>query len=228
VAEADAGSSLTCACGRKVIVPLLEEFRDRPLLLSAATLERRVQRLIAEGELPPQGACLRCESEREAGVVNVALECEKYKTRTYGGTRFLILPWLWVAWREEERVEIRGRHTDVPAPVCLCEECRSQFRRPPGSGYLLLATLLVAVSGIVGYFNLAAGVGLATVGLVLLGWHRHRVLKKRQRALKGLLQKVPVYRQVLARYPRAVVVMPDGGPPAYTFGVHWRSPGSWE
>jgi hypothetical protein len=34
VVEDDAGSSLLCSCGRRVVVPLLDEFRDHPVLLS--------------------------------------------------------------------------------------------------------------------------------------------------------------------------------------------------
>jgi hypothetical protein len=60
VTENDAGSALTCSCGRRVIVPLLEEFRDCSLLLSSASLERRVERLIAAGVLPSTAACLQC------------------------------------------------------------------------------------------------------------------------------------------------------------------------
>jgi hypothetical protein len=215
VAEDDVGSSLTCPCGRRVIVPLLDEFRDRPFLLSAASLERRVQRMIAEGELPSTDGCIRCGEGRAAQEVNVTLECERYTARAHGGQRFLIFPslwvgWLWVAWwREEEWVEIRGRDTDVPTPICLCAECRRQFRGPARPVSLLLAALLLAVSGLVGYFDVMAGVGLGAVGLVLLGWQRRRASNRRQRALKGLLRKVPVYRQVLENYPQAVVLVPQ-------------------
>jgi hypothetical protein len=211
VAEANAGSSLTCGCGRKVIVPLLEEFRDRPLLLSAATLERRVQRLVAEGELPFGGACLQCGEEGGADLVKVSLECERYKVREHGGVGFLVLPWLWVVWRQEKWVEIRGRDTDVTAPVRLCEECRREVRGAPGPGLLFPVAVLLAVSGLVGYFHVAAGVGLAAAGLVLLVWRRRRAFRTRQRALKEMLRKVPLYRQVLQRYPRAIVVLPYEG-----------------
>jgi hypothetical protein len=190
---------------------LLEEFQDRPLLLSAATLERRVRRLIAEGELPITDACIRCGEVKAVQVVNLHLECERYTAHAHGGLRFLLLPWFRVVWWEEEWVEIRGRDTDVPTPVCLCAECRRLLRGPAGSVYLLLAALLLIVSGLVGYFHVLAGVGLAAVGLALLGWHRLHVSGRRQRALKGLLRKVPVYRQVLERYPRAVVIVPNEG-----------------
>src|SRR5437660_1576113 len=87
VEESDAGSSLTCSCGRTVVVPLLEEFQVRPVLLSAASLQRRVQRLVAEGELPIVSACARCGDVRTAQVVRVDLVCEKFWTRSSGGPR---------------------------------------------------------------------------------------------------------------------------------------------
>jgi hypothetical protein len=76
---------------------------------------------------------------------------------------------------------------------------------------MILAVLLLAFSGVVGYFHLVAGIGLAVVGLALLVATRCLVLRGWQRVLKGLLRKVPLYRQVLERYPYAVVVMPKEG-----------------
>src|SRR5207253_2316210 len=110
-------------------------------------------------------------------------------------------------WWEEERVEIRGRDTDVAAPICLCAECCRQLRGPARSGSGFLAVALLAVSGLLAYFHLVSGVGLAVFGLALLVWWRRRVSRRRQRALKGLLRKVPAYRQILEQYPWAVVIM---------------------
>jgi hypothetical protein len=73
----------------------------------------------------------------------------------------------------------------------------------------LSAALLLAASGILAYFDVAAGVGVAVVGLALITLTRHLALRRSQKALKGLLGKVPVYRQVLERYPRAVVAVPN-------------------
>jgi hypothetical protein len=210
VTENDAGSALTCSCGRRVVVPLLEEFNDRPLLLSAASLERRVRRLIAEGVLPSTAACFEC-GDSKSQVVNLELKCERSTVRTYGGQRFLIIPllsgFLWASWREEERVEIRGRDTDVQTPVALCEPCHRGLCPPVQSWRLLLALLLIA-SGTLGYFNWITGIGLAVVGLALFALKRCLALRRWQRSLKVLLSRVPVYRQVLKRYPWAVVVVP--------------------
>jgi hypothetical protein len=211
VVESNAGSALNCSCGRRVVVPLLEEFQDHPVLLSAATVERRVRRLIAEGVLPSTEACLRC-GDVTAQPVGLHLQCERYTARTSGGQRFLLIPLLWgfvwASWREPERLEIRGRDTDVPAPVSLCATCRSQLRAPAASRQVVLTALLLAASGVVGYFHLVAGVSLAVAGLALLVVVRRLALRGWQGALKGLLRKVPVYRQVLGRYPSALVVLP--------------------
>jgi hypothetical protein len=212
VAEKDAGSSLTCSCGLKVVVPLWEEFRDCPLLLSAVTVERRVRRLLAEGILPGTAGCLRC-GDGKADIVSVELECERHTVHSSGGPRFLIipLPWgvHWISWREEQRIEVRGRDTDVSTPIILCAACHRQFHAPTRSSYVLLAVLLLAASGILGYFSLAIGIGTAAVGLVLLAVMRNLALRNWQRSLKDLLGKVPAYRQVLARHPWTVVVLPN-------------------
>ena len=221
--EADAaGSSINCPCGGRVLVPSLEEFRDRPDLISAATLERRVHRLIKVGELPPGGGCARC-GVADAAVVAVELECERYSARASGGERFLIIPLfsfaLWMWWREEERVEIRGRDTDVSTPIRLCGSCQRSLHDPPrwiglalAASVLVLAVLagLTAVlAGLAAPAGVAIGVGVAAIGLLGLGLWRRLQFRSRQRELKELLQQVPVYRQVLARYRRAIVVVPE-------------------
>jgi hypothetical protein len=215
VAENDAGSALMCSCGRRVVVPLLEEFTDGSILLSASSIERRVRRLIAEGLLPSTDACLRC-GDGAAESVAIDLQCERYAARATGGQRFLIIPFLWgffwTAWREPEGLEIRGRDTDVPTPVGLCADCWNKVRAPPASWYMLLTALLLAASGVVGYLNRLAGIGCAVIGLSLMIAVRSIILRRWQSMLKQLLRKVPVYRQVLKRYSRAVVVIPKAGP----------------
>jgi hypothetical protein len=212
ITEEKAGSAVTCPCGRRVVVPLLEEFHNRPLLLSAASVERRIRRLIAEGVLPDTATCLQC-SGAETRVVNLELECERSTVHASGGQRFLIIPliwgFVWTTWREPERLEIRGRDTEVATPVSLCAACRLQLRAPEGSGYLPLAVLLLAASAVLAYFAIFAGVGLAVVGLAFLLLKRRLALRRWQSGLKELLGKVPVYRQALKRYPWAVVIVPE-------------------
>jgi hypothetical protein len=209
VKEGDAGSSLSCSCGRKVVVPLLEEFQNRPLLLSAASVERRVQRLVAEGELPADDACARCGEVRATEVVETCLECEKSRTRTYGGFRFLIFPGFWVWWHEERRVEVRGRDTVVPVPLCLCRECGSRLGGPNRGASLAVVVSVLTVSALLTYFGVALGVGVGAAGLALWFWQKRRAWQRRQRELKSLLRHVPVYRQLLDKYPYATVLSSD-------------------
>jgi hypothetical protein len=144
-------------------------------------------------------------------VADVKLECERYTARASGGQRFLIIPLLWVTvlarWHEEERVEIHGRDTDVQTPIALCAPCHRQLRARKRSWYLLVAVLVLAIGGIIAYFHILTGLGVAALGLAVLALTWQFAWSGRQRALKGLLRKVPVYRQVLERYPRAVVVV---------------------
>ena len=71
------------------------------------------------------------------------------------------------------------------------------------------------------------GVGVAVVGLALLALKRRLALRSWQRVLKDLLGKVPVYRQVLERYPQAVVVVPNEGSdrPGHAVLRRKRTPG---
>ena len=118
--------------------------------------------------------------------------------------------------REEVQVEVRGRDTDVPAPVNLCASCQRQLRPPATWLPLLLAALLLVTSGALAYLCVVGevcvvviGVALvALIGLGVIALLRMLAVWRWQRSLKALLRKVPVYRQVLARYPRPVIVVP--------------------
>jgi hypothetical protein len=212
VAERNAGSKVTCPhCRRMVVVPLMEEFRGRPTLPSATTLERRIQRLIAGGLLPATDACLGCGAAG-APPVNLRLECERSSTQFSGGRRFIILPAPWglvgASWREPVRVEVQGRDTNLYVLTPLCDACRRRLGAPALWWYLLPLAPLAALGAVVGYFGVGVGfaaVLLAGVGLLLLA--RRVSWGAWQRTVKGLLRKVPVYRQLLQKYPHAVVAV---------------------
>jgi hypothetical protein len=218
VEEEDTGHSVICPCGRTVVVPLLDEFRDRPRLLSAATLERRIRRLLAEGELPDTDACRACGQE-DARVVKIVAACERRSVHTSGGSSFLFipLPWGFIGARihEETRVEIRGRDTDIRTPVSLCASCHRGLRRPsrPLDGLalaaLLLAVIVLIFIGFNGYPLFLIGIVAAVAGMILVPWRRSRVWRRWDEAVKGLLRKVPVYRQLLEDYPHAVIIIPQ-------------------
>jgi hypothetical protein len=212
VAASDAASSVSCSCGRRVVVPTLAEFRDRPVLLSAATIERRVQRMIAEGELPVRGGCGQCGEPKMVELVNATLMCERYSTHVYGGFRFLILPYFLVWWTEESGVEIRGRDTDVPAPFHACPECRRQLSSPKGWVTIVVVASIIAIGSMLSFLDPLIGISALVLALATIYLSRIVAQKRRQRVLKELLRKVPLYRQVLDRYPRALVIMPEASP----------------
>jgi heme exporter protein D len=206
----DAGSRLSCPCGRKVVVPLKEEFAKADVLPSAPTPELRLRRLLREGALPRLDACALCRKGRPRRV-DFYLDCERSRVRTSGGFRFLIIPFLWhiVYWTEEVRVERIGRDTCLPAPLALCPACLEQVRRFPVEGSLLLFGVLTAVSAALFFLDVWLGIGMTVLTLlgvfVKVAWDR----RSRQRGLRELLRKEPVYRQVLDRYPNATVLVPE-------------------
>jgi hypothetical protein len=211
VQEPHAGSSVACKCGRPVVVPLLSEFEAQPVLLSAATIERRIRRMLAAKELPITDGCARCGDLATAQVVNAVVECERCRIRTTGGLKVLFIPipgfhLIW--WREPERTEEFGHDTDVPAPISLCPECWRHLGEPRVRPYALIAAMLAATA--VPFFYLNVGLGFLLLAIFLVvPYSLHRRAKKRwKRALKELLRTVPVYGQLLDRYPYGVVRLP--------------------
>jgi hypothetical protein len=200
-----------------VVVPTPEEFQGSSLLLSAMTVERRVRRLLAAGELPPPGACARCGRWPDVGVVDLWLECERSQVRATGGSRPpLVLPFLsvilWLAWWEEERrVEILGHDTAVPVPLAFCPECARGLPCPRGAADLAAGAAVLALSACVSYFTLLAGIALGLVGLAAVLWWAWRRRLRWHRDLKALLRQVPAYGQLLDQYRFATVVVPDDG-----------------
>ena len=211
---ADAGSATKCSCGRRVEVPLLEEFEACADLLSATTVEARIFRLVATGDLPALGQCLECEAAGTRKVLRAVLDCERYTTHSEGGLRFLYIPFLfWAVWTEERRVEVRGHDTIVPAPVCVCGPCQKRLRQRRGLPLTWILLAIFPMACILAFFHLAAGVLVAfaglLVGLPVFGLLRFLAHRRQQRSLRDLLRRVPVYRQMLDSYPGAVVVMPS-------------------
>jgi hypothetical protein len=70
---------------------------------------------------------------------------------------------------------------------------------------------LIPVGGMTVYFHVAAGLGIAAVGLVTgflwLSLWQFMATRAHQKALKKVMGQVPVYRQMLASYPAAMVVI---------------------
>lgn len=207
----DAGSAVKCACGRRVEVPLLEEFQQRPDLLSATTVESRIGRLVLAGELPVVGRCARCDAA-STEVLAAWLDCERSSVHSEGGFRFIYIPFLfWMTWQEEARIEVRGHDTAVPAPICVCGPCQEQLRQRRRLSFIWLPMLLIPVACVAAYFYLLAGLGVAgfalLAGILWAYLRRGAAIRERQRDLKEVANQVPVYRQMLASYPDAVVLI---------------------
>lgn len=214
VRPAAAAPPLSCSCGRRVLIPLPEEFTHRPVVLSAASLERRVWRLDVAGELSQPGPCARC-GRADACVVDGNLQCERYRARVYGGTHILLLPLLLpfllisvlMTWTEEERLEVSGRDTDLPAPLRLCQSCWRRLRASRTVWFRLAAVLVVAIGVGVAFLHVLSGLVLLAVGLILVYGLRRWTETLRYSALRDLLRPVPIYRQVLERYPDAILIL---------------------
>ena len=227
-----ADGPLKCGCGRFVVLPSPEEFEGKSVLLSAATLERRIQRLVDAEQLPPDHECAWCGAP-ESEPADLRLVWERSWSRTSGGaksivpkafllllllalTPIIIFPFLFIFLLrpEEEGVEILGRDTTVSVPVCACEACSQSLCQPPRSvaGIVLavladigLASVIATISPIVG-----AVVGLVLLLVLLVGvaWRRSSAEKQRQRRIKDRLAQVPVYAQLLREYPHAIALLP--------------------
>jgi hypothetical protein len=210
---ADARSTLLCPCGNRVVVPLPEEFRCRSHVLSAMTVERRVRRLLAAGDIPPQGVCALCGQAGEAEEVDLRLICERSHYQSSGGRRFLFIPFinLFMWWEEERRVEVLGHDTAVPVPLALCQECARSLPCPQGDrGDLAAAAAILAVAAAVCYFSVLAGIAVGVTGLAAVSRLGQRREARWQGGLKALVGQVPAYRQLLDQYRFATVVVPRG------------------
>jgi hypothetical protein len=209
VTESDAGRSLVCSCGFTVLVPLIEEFRDQPVQLSAATVERRIRRLIAAGQLPAKDACIRCGEVEATSVVSVHLVCERAeeRTRIESVRSNTVIPGLVRNVQVEYRTEVYGSNTEVPVPICLCQVCRGQLFASSRAGFLIPAVVLLAAGMLLGYFSILLGVVGVVAALAVSYGLMKRTLQRRQRAIKDVLRKVPVYSQILKRYPYAAVIV---------------------
>ncbi len=165
--------------------------------------------MIANNELPYAQECARCGDRMAARVVKATVECERYRARTTGGLRYIWIPFLFhMWWTEEERTELFGHDTDMPAPISLCPDCKKQLGESRVWPYWLIAALLGGISISLYFVVYWAGLILLPLSLALPFLLRRRMGKRRQRALKELLRVEPVYGQLLDRYPYGTVVLP--------------------
>jgi hypothetical protein len=223
VAEEEAGRRIVCNCGRTVVVPTLEEFRVRPVLRSATTIEARIRGMIEDGELPQTSACGSCGEVNRRNVVEFEVECEKAQVRDGAPVGFfvllvsavlsfgLFLKLALLASAESGPGEILGRDYSVWLPMCLCRDCHLRLRSRGGRIGRVVAVGLFVIGLLIVYLQIFIGLGIVAVSIVLVIGNEYLVLKRRQRSLKHLLRTVPAYGQLLKKFPRAVIVLPQFG-----------------
>src|SRR5262245_825581 len=124
VAEGDAGSRISCACGLTVQVPSLNQLR------ASAGEERLapdfvVEQLLYAGRLPSGEHCVWCGVVTD-GRIHCQTECERETVREqaspgwFAGLGVLTgLPFLWN--RKETR---RGRDLILTLPLRVCPSCQ--------------------------------------------------------------------------------------------------------
>jgi hypothetical protein len=164
--------------------------------------------MIEAGELPPP-ACVGCGDVGEE-TVPASAECER--AWESGGGRgwwvafflFGLLGALLLRARGEGRTY--GRNLYVPVTFRLCGRCRCPS---PRTGlFLFLRVLkfgLLVVGAALTFAEPVLGAPLVVAG-VLLWWVETATRRGRQAAIKRLLRRVPVYRQLLGDYPDAIIV----------------------
>jgi hypothetical protein len=209
----DAGPSVKCSCGRYVIVPPTAEFADSPVLISGCTLENRVRRLLALGQLPPSRECAWCGAP-EAQPFDIRLVCEESEARATGGEHIVWIPGLlWVYSREGEGVAFYGCDNTVPVPLCACQNCAEKLRAPkdlvlPRFPLALFTTVAAAVIAVFAPIValLAALLVFLTV-FVMIPRRYSLVLRRWDEGVKERLNRVSIYAQLLTEYPFAVVMV---------------------
>jgi hypothetical protein len=208
-----------CACGRELSVPSLAVLREGAGLTSYEIApEAKILGMLERGELPAR-TCVDC-GRTESPVLPLFANCEQaHSSETSGGgglaaigVAAIVAGWFYSGFfREDDRggVVSHGRVTDVPVPTSLCVACSSAYdftQRDFGLmriGRLLLigGVILLPLYGIVG-----AGLAAGSFSAFAI---RSAITARRQRRLKSLVQKTPIYAELLARFPDATIVPSD-------------------
>lgn len=208
VSASSAGLDLKCQCGRMVSVPSLAALRRRaglpPVDLGP---DFRIDQMLHSGELPP-AECIVC-GHQDCNLTPFFADCERqYVKRKSGfavgvGIGPLFVP---IASREGS-VECHGRDLIVPLPVKVCEHCHRTIPRPTtargvgisaavGIGLSILCMFVVHWSVAIAFLIISAALFIAS-----------KILPRtRQKALRQMLKKVPVYAELLETYPDATIM----------------------
>ena len=207
VAASAAGTVRSCPCGRVVRVPALSELKRQAGLPaynpSAALL---IEHMLADRELPGTAMCVCCNDTTE-DTIEVSAECEKVWIRGPNDGASLVVAFflvgIWAFLLRQRDTQEFGRTLILRLPVRLCAKCqRTALRKWPGRDYRVLGISL-AVPGLVLLVFSAVWGGLLVIGSFLIWWLSVAATARRQAAIKDIVQRVPIYEQLLREYPHA-------------------------
>lgn len=134
VAETDAGSKMTCFCGRTVVVPSLRELRriaGGPEASPSPELE--VETLLLSGSLPEEEHCVLCGVATDH-LITSETECERAHVQDGGpgwGQWFFSIFFLfltgWLVWKIRGQEREWGKDRIFYLPLRVCSECELEL-----------------------------------------------------------------------------------------------------
>lgn len=219
VSVGQAGSTISCRCGREVRIPNSMKLREMANLAPVEPEPELVLRAMFEAGEFDDTRCSICGGEAISRR-RVLVACEQQYAHHRGsdaaqyGLVFGAIGPLFVSAlsslsrrRDSRDVEMRGRDVCVPASLCFCAACAHQCAPRRAGRWLGLFSRLSVVTAIVllltvGYIAALWMLG-AAVGFRLAAWSRRRDEATR---LRELVLRRAEYQDLFQKYPRAVVL----------------------
>jgi hypothetical protein len=130
VDETAAGTTVTCPCGRDVVVPSWRELNASSSLVEhELSPELVIETLFAVGRMPFESICVKCGAPTSKRI-QVITECERaYRKGGFSWATFILsalfLPVKIFYWKEQ--VEY-GRDKVYWLPLPVCQGCREDFQ----------------------------------------------------------------------------------------------------
>ncbi len=154
VSAADAGASLSCACGRTVEVPALHRLR---MAAGEAGVSPAVQlqAMLVNNELPGTADCACCHRATDH-LIRVTVTCERATPVSRGddsivnrallsGCLLLLTGWFFWSWRTSNAPPaMHGTDLSFFLPVRVCEVCARDLTTPAAVRAALSATAVYA------------------------------------------------------------------------------------
>jgi hypothetical protein len=127
VSGGEAGSRLSCGCGRTVEVPDLRTLR---MAAGEPTIppELAIEAMLQAGQVPGSEECVGCGAPT-ADVCHVLVQCERREWRA-GGWKVNPIYWLFgVFYAERTEARELGRNVAYQLPVRMCSPCARRLSR---------------------------------------------------------------------------------------------------